>query len=109
MIGEIETSIDDGKGDDYPRIITWMKDRSVAGVRIQISTTTDARHDVSYKQLLPIFQGLQYVLTDPEYPESRAVRARVCYFSVLLGLQSRPLWIAKGTILWSQPGGPVTG
>ena len=108
VIGEIETSIDEGRGEDYPWIITWMKDRSVAGIRIQLSTTTDARHDVSYEELLPIFQGLQYVMTDPGYPESRAVMARTCYFSVLEGVQSSSIWIAKGTILWTLPGGPVT-
>ena len=108
VIGEIETSIDEGRGEDYPRIITWMRDRSVPGIRIQLSTTTDTRHDVPYKELLPIFQGLQYVMTDPGYPESRAVMARSCYFSVLEGVLSDSVWIAKGTILWTLPGGPVT-
>lgn len=108
MIGEIETSIDEGRGEDNPRIITWMKDRSVPGVRIQLSTTTDTRHDVPYIELLPIFQSLQYVMTDPGYPESRAIMARSCYFSVLHGVQPASVWIAKGTILWALPGGPVS-
>ena len=107
MIGEIETEIEEGRGEDYPRIITWMKDRSVPGIRIQLSTTTDIRHDVPYEELLPIFQGLQYVMTDPGYPESRAVMARSCYFSVLQEGLPNSVWIAKGTVLWTLPSGPV--